>query len=368
MTISPSEATQINRRKFLGGVIAAATVSLLNASSPADKQPATTPSSMTSTQSKEDEVLLFTYFRDNGQHGVNLATSVDGVNFVPLNDDKPIFTPPKWKGQNLTRDASILYRDGVFHMVWTSGWSGRIFGYSCSRDLKNWSDPRQVKPFPETLPADDQPDNVWAPELHWDPMKRDFFILFASTTPRERNDGDNSNNNGKSGSKYDNRMYITRTKDFSNYSDAKLFFDRDFACIDAVMRIDEAKKRWVMVIKCSRDETLKIMPGRNLWLTFTGLDMDHIDFSPLQGPIAGNHSKMFSNPEPRKSMAEGPTLLRFKDKWLLGWDEPAGNGIQLATSTDLQEWTHVREAKFPHKALHGTLFLAPRSVVAWMIK
>ncbi len=315
-----------------------------------------------------EDVLLFTYFRDNGQHGVNLAMSTNGVDFVALNDDKPIFKPPAWAGQNLTRDASIVYRDGVFRMVWTSHWKGSIFGYAESRDLVHWSESRQVRPFLESLPAEDQPDNIWAPEIHWDPLEQDYFILFASTTPRERKDDDNSNNNAKRGSQYDNRMYITRTKDFRTYSSAKLFFDRGFASIDAVMRRDEANRRWVMVIKCSRDWNLKTMPGRNLWLTFTGLDMGHLDFTPLEGPIAGNHSPMFSNPDPRKSMAEGPSLLYYRDRWLLVWDEPAGNGIQLATSPDLKEWTHIKEAIFPHRGLHGTLFLAPQSAVGWLAK
>ncbi len=319
-------------------------------------------------QPKDDEVLLLTYFRDNGTDGVHLATTADGVNFTPLNDDKAVFTPPKWPGQNLTRDASVLFHDGLFHMVWTSNWTGRVFGYANSRDLKNWSEPRQVKPFPESLPAEDQPDNVWAPEIQWDPMKRDYFILFSSTTARERNDADASNNNGKVGSKYDNRVFITRTKDWQTFSPARVFYDCDFASIDAVMRIDEATKRWVMVIKCSRDETLEKMPGRNLWITCAGLDMDHLDFTPLGGPIAGNHSKMFINPEPRKSMAEGPSLLRYKDKWLLLWDEPAGARMQIATSPDLKSWTHIKEATFPKKAQHGTLFLAPRSTVGWLTK
>ncbi len=319
-----------------------------------------------SAQTNRNEVLLFTYFRDNGVDGVHLAMTTNGVDFVALNNDKAVFTSPKWPGQNLTRDASILYQDGKFRMVWTSGWKGRIFGYAESEDLVHWSEPRQIKPFPDSLAAEDQPDNVWAPELHWDPLKQDYFTLFSSTTPRERNDDDDSNNNGKRGSPYDNRVYITRTKDFQTWTGAKVFFDQGFASIDAVMRRDEAKRRWVMVIKCSRDENLKTMPGRNLWLGFTGLDLDQVDFSPLEGPIAGNHSPMFSNPEPRKSMAEGPTLLKLDDRWLLAWDEPAGGGVQLATSPDLKTWTHHKPAKFPHPAQHGTLFLAPRKAVGWL--
>lgn len=313
-----------------------------------------------------DDALLLTYFLDNGQHGVNLAASSNGVDFVPLNAGRPIFTPPAWPGQNLTRDASILHRDGTFHLVWTTQWKGRIFGYASSTNLVDWSEPRQVAPFPAARPPEDQPDNIWAPELHWDPVAQEYFILFASTTPRERNDDDGSNNNGKPGSQYDNRMYITRTRDFVHFTDAELFFDRGFASIDAVMRRDEARARWVMVIKCSRDETLDWMPGRNLWLTYTGLDLTRRDFTPLQGPIAGNHSPMFSDPAPRKSMAEGPALLWYRDRWLLLWDEPAGGGFQLATSPDLETWTHQRAARLPRPGLHGTLFLAPRAAVGWL--
>jgi beta-xylosidase len=313
-----------------------------------------------------DDVLLFTYFRNNGVDGVHLAMTTNGVDFFALNNDQPIFKPPQWPGQNLTRDASILFHGGKFRMVWTSGWKGRMFGYVESADLVQWSEPRQVKPFPDSLPAEDQPDNIWAPEIHFDPLKQDYCILFASTTPRERNDDDDSNNNGQRGSQYDNRVFITRTKDFQTWSAAKVFFDRDFASIDAVMRRDEANQRWVMVIKCSRDETLAKMPGRNLWLAFTGLDLDKLDFSPLVGPIAGNHSPMFSDPAPRKSMAEGPSLLWVDNRWLMAWDEPAGGGVQLVTSPDLKTWTHLKSAKFPHPAQHGTLFLAPRNVVGWL--
>lgn len=321
--------------------------------------------SLTSIANAND-ALLFTYFRDNGQAGVCLCTSEDGVKFTPLNDDKPIFTPPAWPGQNLTRDASILYRDGFFRMVWTSHWKGRIFGYAESRDLVNWSEPRQVRPFPDSLSKEDQPGNIWAPEIHWDPLKQDCYILFASTTSRERTDGDGSDNKGNNTSPYDNRIYITRTKDGRQFSDAKLFFDQGFSTIDAVMRVDEENQRWVMVVKNSRDPDLKERPGRNLWLTFTGLDLDHPQFSPAIGPIAGTHSKIFSNPDLKKSMAEGQSLIRWRDRWWLYWDEPAGNGIQLATSPDLENWTHVKGAALPRGAKHGTAFLAPRSAVGWL--
>lgn len=313
------------------------------------------------------EVMLFSYFRDNGKDGVFLATTEDGSEFKALNDDKPVFIPPTWPGQNLTRDPSILYHEGVFHMVWTTQWTGRIFGYAFSKNLADWSEPVQVRPFPESLPKDDQPNNIWAPEIHYDPVKNDFFILFASTTPREKNDDDASNNDGIPASQYDNRVFITRTGDFKTYSDARLYFDRGFASIDAVMKPDPVEKNWVMIIKCSRDESLKTMPGRNLWITRSaGMNTEQPDFKPLLGPIAGNHSPMFVDPNPRKSMAEGPSLLKHNKLWWFVWDEPAGGHLQLATSQDLQSWTHRKGTRFPPRSQHGTLFLAARASVFWM--
>jgi hypothetical protein len=81
--------------------------------------------------------------------------------------------------------------------------------------------------------------------------------------------------------------------------------------------------------------------------------------------MAGNHSPMFSSPDPKKSMAEGQSLIRWRGQWWLYWDEPAGDGIQLATSPDLEHWTHVKGASFPRGAKHGTAFLAPREAIGW---
>lgn len=311
-----------------------------------------------------DEVLLFSFFRDNGQAGVFLATSEDGLHFAALNSDQPIFAPPAWPGQNLTRDPSILYRDGLFRMVWTSNWKGRVFGYAESADLVHWSKPRMVEPFPAGLPEMDQPENIWAPEIHWDPRAREYFILFAATTGRERTDGDGSDNNGDNTSPYDNRMYIVRTRDARAFSTARLFFDQGFSSIDAVMHLDTVGKRWVMVIKNSRNADLKWMPGRNLRLSEVGLDPKHPDFTPVSDPIAGDNAPMFI--DAKNSMAEGPTLVRYRSQWWLYWDEPAGSGLNVATSPDLKLWTHRRGLIMPRRAQHGTAFFAPRRVVGWL--
>lgn len=316
---------------------------------------------------KKKDIFLFTYFKDNGVAGVYLAISYDGMHFNTVNGGKSIMTPPAWKNQNLTRDPSIIYRDGLFRMVWTSHWTGKVFGYAESKDLLHWSEPLQVSPFSTVTDPLDLPDNIWAPEIHWDALKKDFFIIFSSTTARERTDGDNSDNSGKNTSPYDNRMFITRTKDGKTFTPCKLFFDQGFSTIDGVMRPDEKNKRWVFVVKVSRNADLAERPGRNLCLTYTGLDLDHPQFSPVSAPIAGTHSPMFSNPDLNKSMAEGQCLLRYQNKWWLYWDEPAGDGMQMAISDDLKTWNFLKDKKFPQKAQHGTIIVVPARVVKHLV-
>jgi len=143
------------------------------------------PSPIADPPDEDETVILFSYFKGNGETGVYLQTSEDGLAFEPVNDGQPIFSPPaSWpEDQQLTRDPSILYRNGTFHMVWTTNWEGRVFGYARSPNLRDGSDPTLVRPFPETLPDDRQPNNVWAPELHHDPVHDHFFVVFSSTIP-----------------------------------------------------------------------------------------------------------------------------------------------------------------------------------------
>ena len=42
---------------------------------------------------KEDEVFLISYFKNNGEDGLHLAYSHDGLKWEALNNDKSILTP-----------------------------------------------------------------------------------------------------------------------------------------------------------------------------------------------------------------------------------------------------------------------------------
>ncbi len=328
-----------------------------------------------SMQLSAKDVFLFVYFVDNGEAGVYLATSLDGVHFRRANAGKPIFTPPEWPAQNLTRDPSIVYQDGMFRMVWTSHWNGEVFGYAESKDLLQWSSPQMIAPFANVKSQEDKPINIWAPEIHWNPFEKEYFVIFSATTPREMNDGDGSDNSGRNQTQYDNRMFITFTKDGKQFSDRQLFFDQGFSTIDGVLRWDEKSNRWAMIVKNSRNADLKNKPGRNLCLTFVSKNLKKPTFTPVSAPIAGTHSPLYSHPGLNESMAEGQCLLHHKGKWWLYWDEPAGNGMQLAVSDDLTVWKHIKEATFPKhegdprrfKAHHGTIIVVPEEAIKKVI-
>jgi hypothetical protein len=319
------------------------------------------------TRSGAEQIALFSYFVDNGNSGVYLAYSTDGRKFQPLNNGEVVFTPPQWpNNQVLTRDPSIAYHDGLFHMVWTSDWSGRVFGYANSPDLVQWSDPIQVTPFPPSLPLADQPINTWAPEIHYDHVQANYQIVFSSTTRRERDDGD-----GSEGADYDNndhRLYEVRTTDFHTFTPATRFFDHGYSVIDGHVVWDagdiatEADDRWIMAIK---REKAVWEGGKNIRFTFNDPAKTN-GWSDSTEPVLGANTSI--RPE---THAEGPALVRLNGEWLLYADAYVPGYYALASSPDLLSWADETDnlslPASPGLIHHGTVFLADPDDIGWRL-
>jgi hypothetical protein len=76
---------------------------------------------------------VFSYFKGNGEDGLHLAYSEDGLTWRALNHDSAFFKPTVGR-EKLTRDPSVVRGpDGTYHMVWTAGWNERGFGYAGRR-------------------------------------------------------------------------------------------------------------------------------------------------------------------------------------------------------------------------------------------
>ena len=309
-----------------------------------------------------DEIFLLPYFLGNGETGVYFAFSRDGLKFDWLNDGKVVLPSQPWGDESLTRDPSIVYHDGTFHMIWTTSWNSRSIGYASSKDLLQWSKPKKIDIWGDFTGV----RNTWAPELHWDPEKKEFLILWSSTTFEKLNDGDGSGDPHG----YDHRTYASRTTDFKKFSKPALFFspqNPEYSVIDPFIAHDDRgtenvdDDRWVMVIK---NELAPERGGKNLRLTFSRHMQGPYD-TTLGPPIVGAGTKIVDQ------MGEGPSLFKRDGLWFLYWDAPGSRfSYCLATSPDLETWTNrSAEMSLPAKQMrHGTVLVVPANAVADSIK
>jgi len=299
-------------------------------------------------------VFVLPYFQGNGESGVYFAWSRDGLKFESLNDAEVMFPAPDWGDESLTRDPSIVYRNGVFHMVWSTSWKSRTFGYARSTDLRDWT-ARKI----EIWGADTEGiRNTWSPELHWDAVKEEFLIIWSTTTEAEKQDGDGSMDPHN----LDHRTYATRTRDFTSFTKPQLFFspDPEFSVIDPYIAHDDRDTpgnvkddRWIMVIK---HEMAPEDGGKNLRLTFSAEGMQGPYDTTLGPPVVGTGTGIVNH------MGEGPSLLKHQGEWWLYWDSPGSRfAYCLATSPDLKTWKNrSAELSMPiSKMRHGTVFRAP---------
>ncbi|WP_319592433.1 family 43 glycosylhydrolase [uncultured Draconibacterium sp.] len=123
-----------------------------------------------------NELYVFTYFV-NEKDGMHLAVSKDGLNWKPLNNNKPVLKSEV--GDSLLRDPSVIQdANGVFHLVYTTSWTDLGFGYTQSIDLKNWKDQKFI-PI-DTGILSEGVRNAWAPELFYDFKNKEYYIIWAS--------------------------------------------------------------------------------------------------------------------------------------------------------------------------------------------
>lgn len=278
--------------------------------------------------------LLFSYFVGNGEDGLHLAYSHDGLHWTALHEGKSFLTPTAGKDK-LMRDPSILQGpDGTFHMVWTVSWGEKGIGYASSKDLITWSE-QQYIPVMEHEP---DTRNCWAPELFYDASQKQFLICWASTIPGRFPRGDEQ--------KYNHRLYCTTTKNFKDFSPAKLLYDHGFSVIDAA--IVSAGKEYVMFLK---DETDKPMtPEKNIRIATAKKATG--PYSEPGKPITGNY------------WAEGPTPIKINSKWFVYFDKYTQHKYGVVTSTDLKTWTDESDnLVMPQGIRHGTAFMVSQEIL-----
>jgi Glycosyl hydrolases family 43 len=279
---------------------------------------------------------LFAYFKNNGEDGLHLAWSRDGLKWLALNEDKPYLAPTAGS-QKLMRDPHILQGpDGVFHMVWTTGWDGRDIGIAHSKDLLDWSEQKALPVMAHEPTA----MNCWAPELFYDAANKQYLIYWSTTIP-----GKFPETAGSAGKGRNHRIYYVKTKDFANYSPAAVLYDGGFNVIDATIVRDGA--RYVMVLK---DETEFPAAKKHLRLA-------------TSANAAGPYSQASGAFTP--DWVEGPTVLRVNGEWIVYYDLYRDHRYGAQKTRDWKTWVNVTDQlEFPKGTRHGTAFAVSAGVLA----
>jgi acetyl esterase/lipase len=279
--------------------------------------------------------FLFSYFLGNGEDGLHLASSRDGYHWAALNQGRSFLAPQA--GHKLMRDPCLLRGpDGVFHLVWTTGWGDRVIGYANSRDLIHWS-PQQAIPVMMHEPT---ARNAWAPELFYDDEHKQFLIFWASTIPGRFPETDRTGDDG-----CNHRIYAASTRDFKTFTSTRLFFDAGFNVIDAT--ILKARGEYYLIVK---DET-KTPVKKNLRIARS---------AKAEGPYQGVSAPISI------SWVEGPSAIQLGDEFLIYFDHYAAPQYYGALrSRDLVHWEDVsKKVEFPQGTRHGTVLRVPEEVVA----
>ncbi len=282
-----------------------------------------------------NQAYLFTSFHEPANEGLRLLYSDDAYHWKDFNK---VFLKPTIGTQKVMRDPSIVQGpDGVFHLVWTCSWKGdRGFGYASSKDLMTWSEQK----FIPVLNHEPSTVNVWAPELFFNEVRKEFVIIWASTIPFRFAKGIEEEDNN-------HRMYAITTKDFKSFTESKLFLDPGFSVIDAVI-VKKDVKEYVLVLK---DNT---RPNRNLKVAFG---------NEALGPYTGV-SETFS-----PKLTEGPTVVKVGKEWLIYFDAYGDKKYSAVKTSDFKSFKDVSaEISIPEGHKHGTIIKVKKRIIRNLIK
>lgn len=292
------------------------------------------------------DAYVFAYFIGNGEDGLHLAGSGDGYRWDALNAGRSVLAPTVGKAK-LMRDPCILRGpDGVYRMVWTSGWNGTGIGYASSPDLVHWSAQAELPVMAHEPTA----LNAWAPEIAWDHARHEYLIFWSSTIPGRFRASEAAGDDAGA-RKYDHRIYATTTRDFVSFTPTRLFYDPGFSVIDATF-VRTPRGDWLLV----KDET-RHPPRKYLQLArAAGLQGP---FAPLGSPIT-----------PAGLWTEGPTALQVGDDVIVYYDAYTAKRYGALRSRDMIHWDDVTDRmRFPDEGTarrmrHGTALRVPADVLA----
>jgi beta-xylosidase len=289
--------------------------------------------------SAQDKAFLFSYFMNNGEDGLHLAYSYDGMKWTALQNNKSYLTPTVGEDK-LMRDPCIIKgADGEFHMVWTISWKEKGIGYAHSKDLIHWSEQMLIP----VMVHEEQARNCWAPEIFYDEKTGLYMIIWSTTIPGRFQETDESGDNG-----LNHRMYYVTTRDFKSFSKTELFYDHGFNVIDGSLIM--AGDTYYLFLK---DET-RHPPEKNIRIATSSKLTS--GYGQPSMPITGEY------------WAEGPSPIKIDDIWMVYFDKYRKHRMGAVKSKDLINWTDVSDQViFPKGTRHGTVFQVDTEILKGLL-
>ena len=289
---------------------------------------------LTGKAQEGDSVYLFSYFINNGEDGLHLAWSEDGLQWEALNNNRSFLKPETGKDK-LMRDPCIIQTpDKIFHMVWTVSWGEKGVGYASSRDLVHWSEQQYIP----VMEHEKKAMNCWAPEIYYDEVNEEFMVFWSTTIPGRFPETD-----GSGDGKNNHRMYYVSSRDMQHFSETRLLYDPGFNSIDGTLL--KHGDRYLMFLK---DETRKPEAQKNIRVA-TSLSPTG-PWSPASEPIYDT------------DWAEGPSIGRVGERWILYFDRYTAGSYGAMSSRDLEHWKDISDQlSFPEGTRHGSILKISRT-------
>lgn len=289
------------------------------------------------THSLPDECFVFAYFEVNGEDGLRLAWSRDGLKWDLLQAGRSFLAPTVGEAKLMRDPCLLLGPDGVFRLLWTTSWAGRTIGYASSTDLLHWS---QQKAIP-VMEHEEQAQNCWAPELIWDAAQEHYLIFWSTTILGHFPETELSNTRPER----NHRIYSCTTRDFESFTPTRLHYDGGFNVIDA--SLVPHGHEWLMFVK---NETVQPNTEKNIRLIRA--QTPDGPFGPASPPITGDY------------WAEGPSALWHGDELWVYFDKHRIGTYGLVRSRDLQHWEDASDQiAFPRDARHGSVLRVPSAIL-----
>lgn len=282
---------------------------------------------MVAIGASKERVHVFASFRGNGQDGLHLAYSRDGLEWKALMGDRSFLKPQV--GGKLMRDPCIIQGpDGLFHMVWTTGWWDKTIGIAHSKDLITWSEQKVIG----VMEHEPKAKNCWAPEITWDPDGQQYVIYWATSIPGKFTETLKRAGGGN------HRMYYTTTKDFKTYTKSQVFYEPGFSVIDST--IIHNGDHYVMIFKNESGNPAE----KNLRIA-------------VSDKVTGPWSKGAKPFSPKGLWVEGPTCTKVGDYWYVYYDVYRKHRYGALKTKDFKNWEDISsEIRYPKGLRHGTIF------------